>query len=82
MIRFNDEGLFRPDEVGMPVFQRLDDSEKLPFINVVVLFRGGECVGIVCNRMSVRFGVWRVRRHRPPFLGQDGPHSVSRGVGL
>jgi len=44
VIGLNDEWLFSPDEVGTPVFQRLDDTQELPFVDVVVLFRGGEGV--------------------------------------
>ena len=57
VIRFNDKGSLRPDEVGTPVLQCFDNPQELSVIDVVVLLRGGEGVGVVCDGVSAGFGV-------------------------
>jgi hypothetical protein len=42
MVRFDDEGLFGPYQVGSPVLDCLDDGQELLFVDIVVGFRWQE----------------------------------------
>ncbi len=64
MIRLDDEGFFRPDQVGPSVFDQFEYPEELEVVGVVVLFCGGEGGGVICNRVPLPWG----NPFRPPVL--------------
>ena len=72
VVHFDHKGFSGPNEVGPPVIYRLNHSEELEVVGVIVLLSGRECGQVISYSVAFSWGGWLCSF----ILGKDGSNSI------